>query len=142
LPVDLAHHVERRVGHGFLLHQAPAWPGFSLSYALVRATAHPAGCPSGQWERTVNPSRKLQRFESSTRHHLDERPFTCGNAGKGRSRSVRPVRLLYRGVDRADRLTLVRRTGIATPKINATPTPSSVSSTRSSNRLWASCGLP
>lgn len=27
-----------------------------------------AGCPSGQWERTVNPSRKLQRFESSTRH--------------------------------------------------------------------------
>ena len=27
-----------------------------------------AGCPSGQWERTVNPSRKLPRFESSTRH--------------------------------------------------------------------------
>jgi hypothetical protein len=32
-----------------------------------------AGCPSGQWERTVNPSRKLRRFESFTRHWHRER---------------------------------------------------------------------
>ncbi len=39
--------------------------------------------------RTVNPSRKLPRFESSTRHHSDERPLTCDNAVRGRSRPVR-----------------------------------------------------
>ena len=31
-----------------------------------------AGCPSGQWERTVNPSRELRRFESFTCHQTSE----------------------------------------------------------------------
>src|SRR5450631_1004481 len=42
-----------------------------------------AGCPSGQWEWTVNPSRKLRRFESFTCHHVPRGPLTCGNAGRG-----------------------------------------------------------
>src|SRR4051794_4279737 len=44
-------------------------------------------------------------------------PSPAETRGEDRSRSVRPARFPYRGVDRADRLTLVRRTGIATPKI-------------------------
>src|SRR3954469_11742402 len=48
-------------------------PGQRYGYPVVRCCARAqecaqAGCPSGQWERTVNPSRKLRRFESFTRH--------------------------------------------------------------------------
>src|SRR5664279_1498158 len=32
---------------------------------------------------TVNPSRKLRRFESFTCHHVLRGPLTCGNAGWG-----------------------------------------------------------
>src|SRR5882757_1545650 len=35
-----------------------------------------AGCPSGQWERSVKPSRKLQWFESTTRHTQHVWPLT------------------------------------------------------------------
>src|SRR6478752_6598214 len=38
---------------------------------------------------TVNPSRKLPRFESLTRHTGSERPLTCDDAVEGRSRPVR-----------------------------------------------------
>src|SRR5438067_2405224 len=51
---------------------------------------HEAGCPSGQWERTVNPSRKLPRFESLTRHMVTKRPPTSRNASRGPSASVPP----------------------------------------------------
>src|SRR5262249_31371619 len=40
---------------------------------------YPAGCPSGQWERSVKPSRKLRRFEPFTRHKQEKRPLTWGN---------------------------------------------------------------
>src|SRR6266704_186939 len=43
---------------------------------------HEAGCPSGQWERTVNPSRKLRRFESFTRHKRPSRFLTSRNIGQ------------------------------------------------------------
>jgi hypothetical protein len=33
--------------------------------------------------RSVNPSRKLRRFESFTCHHVRKGPLTCGNAGQG-----------------------------------------------------------
>ena len=41
-----------------------------------------------RWSRacrrwTVNPSRKLRRFESFTCHHVLKGPLTCGNAGRG-----------------------------------------------------------
>jgi hypothetical protein len=39
-----------------------------------------AGCPSGQRERSVKPSRKLHWFESSTRHHLRKHRLTRTNA--------------------------------------------------------------
>src|SRR6266568_2330803 len=42
-----------------------------------------AGCPSGQWERTVNPSRKLRRFESFTCHQHGKEPLTRRNPGQG-----------------------------------------------------------
>src|SRR5450759_5137327 len=32
---------------------------------------------------SVNPSRKLRRFESFTCHHVLKGPLTCGNAGRG-----------------------------------------------------------
>ena len=48
-----------------------------------------AGCPSGQWKRTVNPSRKLRRFESFTCHHQRKQPLTSGNADRGLFRGVR-----------------------------------------------------
>ena len=40
--------------------------------------------------RIVNPSRKLQRFESSTRHQVRCRPLTSRNVGWGPLRSVPP----------------------------------------------------
>ena len=40
--------------------------------------------------RTVKPSRKLQWFESTTRHTLCVRPLTSGNAGQGPLSLVRP----------------------------------------------------
>src|SRR6476620_3983510 len=49
-------------------------------YPSMRVTA---GCPSGQWERTVNPSRKLRRFESFTCHHQRKQPLICGNPDLG-----------------------------------------------------------
>src|SRR3954451_20389697 len=62
LPVDLADVVERAVGH-----LARSWrfrvSGAALLFSrLVVGPPNagrrrvPAGCPSGQWERTVNPS--------------------------------------------------------------------------------------
>src|ERR1700758_3412454 len=57
-----------------------------LVYPFV-VTCLAAGCPSGQWERTVNPSRKLHRFESCTCHHRSE--GVTGHAG-GFGRPDRP----------------------------------------------------
>jgi len=39
--------------------------------------------------RTVNPSRKLRRFESFTCHHVLKRLLTSGNAGEGPFRGFR-----------------------------------------------------
>src|SRR6476620_6340484 len=58
-----------------------------------------AGCPSGQWKRTVNPSRELRRFESFTCHPVPREALTSGNAGQG---------LLY-----------VRRTSVALTRLDA-----------------------
>ena len=55
-------------------------------YCSIRTQA---GCPSGQWEWTVNPSRKLRRFESFTCHHVLKGPLTCGNVVRGPFRVVR-----------------------------------------------------
>ena len=52
----------------------------------------PAGCPSGQRERTVNPSRKLHRFESYTCHSTRRRP----RAGSTGPRSFGAARQLHR----------------------------------------------
>src|SRR5450631_3014457 len=38
---------------------------------------------------TINPSRKLRRFESFTCHHVLKGPLTCGNAGQGPSSCTR-----------------------------------------------------
>ena len=38
--------------------------------------------------RSVNPSRKLRRFESFTCHHQRKQPLTCGNADQGLFRRV------------------------------------------------------
>jgi len=43
----------------------------------------PAQGPLSAW--SVKPSRKLQWFESTTRHTPSERPLTCVNAVRGRS---------------------------------------------------------
>ena len=60
-----------------------AWDPFGTGREgpAILAWRHTAGCPSGQWERTVNPSRKLPRFESSTRHI---RPLTREKPVRGR----------------------------------------------------------
>ena len=55
-----------------------------------------AGCPSGQWERTVNPSRELRRFEPFTRHTHTKRPPNRSDPVGGLSVSVcrgEPVRV-------------------------------------------------
>jgi hypothetical protein len=55
-----------------------------------------AGCPSGQWERTVNPSRELRRFEPFTRHTHTKRPPNWSDPVGGLSVSVcrgEPVRV-------------------------------------------------
>src|SRR5439155_5117154 len=110
LPVDLADDVERRCRS----HRATPVVGFhrpppacpthtarrgqpvcrdpgAYRYPCLRCRAMrggtpSAGCPSGQWERSVKPSRKLQRFESSTRHTQPNRPLTWMNPVRGRSR--------------------------------------------------------
>jgi hypothetical protein len=49
------------------------------------------GIPARQEQsaaRTVNPSGKLRRFESFTRHLLAKRPLTCCNSGEELSPSV------------------------------------------------------
>src|SRR6185437_3795591 len=51
-----------------------------LSEATPPGATTQAGCPSGQWERTVNPSRKLPRFESWTCHTSEKSPPNCANA--------------------------------------------------------------
>ena len=56
--------------------RAPWWG----CYCSIRTQA---GCPSGQWEWTVNPPRELRRFESFTCHHVLKGPLTCGNAVRG-----------------------------------------------------------
>src|SRR5450631_2648713 len=38
---------------------------------------------------TINPSRKLRRFESFTCQHVLKGPLTCGNAGQGPSSCTR-----------------------------------------------------
>ena len=43
-------------------------PMAGVAVLKPRCTQHTAGCPSGQRERIVNPSRKLHRFESYTCH--------------------------------------------------------------------------
>src|SRR5690349_21187979 len=48
-----------------------------------------AGCPSGQWKRTVNPSRELRRFESFTCHPVLGRAF---DQRKRRSGALLPSR--------------------------------------------------
>src|SRR5665647_223621 len=67
----------------------PIWraPWFSC-YSSTRTKA---GCPSGQWEWTVNPSRKLRRFESFTCHRVRER------ASDLRKRGRRPSSYTWRG---------------------------------------------
>ena len=80
LLVDLADDVERRVGHVLLTPgSSPDGDGarrfgapLVACYPSMRVTA---GCPSGQWEWTVNPSRKLRRFESFTCHHQHKQPL-------------------------------------------------------------------
>ena len=52
-----------RVATGFGIRGCPCYP----------STRTKAGCPSGQWEWTVNPSRKLRRFESFTCHPVHKR---------------------------------------------------------------------
>ncbi len=42
-----------------------------------------AGCPSGQWKRTVNPSRELRRFESFTCHPVHRRASDQRKRGSG-----------------------------------------------------------
>ena len=61
LAVDLADDVERRVGHGWGSSiRFKTWVGAALSSLALLAhttgSASTAGCPSGQWKRTVNPS--------------------------------------------------------------------------------------
>lgn len=51
-----------------------------------------AGCPSGQWELTVNQSRKLRRFEPCTCHVKIPPCIVCGN-------EVKNVGGLPKGVD-------------------------------------------
>src|SRR5947207_3032645 len=109
LTVDLADDVERRRrSHpatplvGFH-HPPPACPTHTarrdqpvcrnpgayrypcLRCRAMRGGTPSAGCPSGQWERSVKPSRKLQRFESSTRHSQANRPLTSAYPVRGRS---------------------------------------------------------
>src|SRR5665811_250191 len=117
LLVDLAHDVERCVGHlgsfgcdvgcpqqgargscidwralVFRLVARPIGrrPWFSC-YPSIRTKA---GCPSGQWEWTVNPSRELRRFESFTCHHVRER------ASDLRKRGRRPLLIYLVGVSK------------------------------------------
>jgi len=86
----------------------PKTPRAHLS-ALFQDSSSPSGCPvvvdfrrllggntaGSGWgdrricwsrprrSRSVNPSRKLRRFESFTCHHVLKGPLTCGNAGQG-----------------------------------------------------------
>src|SRR6478735_4212597 len=92
LLVELADDVERGVGHrwgpsgccwlgcrtraraGRTCRSRRRGPDFGprpISCYPSRRTK--AGCPSGQWKRTVNPSRELRRFESFTCHHVHRR---------------------------------------------------------------------
>src|SRR6478752_7326400 len=51
--------------------------------SLLSFTPHTAGCPSGQWKRTVNPSRKLRRFESFTCHPVQIGPRLSTSSARG-----------------------------------------------------------
>ena len=62
---------------GFVVGAAPICGACPVSCYPSRRTT--AGCPSGQWKRTVNPSRKLRRFESFTCHPVPK-ALTSGNA--------------------------------------------------------------
>ena len=55
---------------------------------LLRARRLRWSQPCNQW--TVNPSRKLRRFESFTCHHVHKWPLTSGDVGQGPFCCVRP----------------------------------------------------
>src|SRR6476469_5417190 len=92
LLVELADDVEGGVGHRWVLPDACGWAVGRVAvgtrtcrtrrrgpdYGPRPISCYPsrrtkAGCPSGQWKRTVNPSRKLRRFESFTCHPVPRR---------------------------------------------------------------------
>src|SRR5207253_1886245 len=86
LVVDLADDVERAVGHPAVVLSSRVL-GMGAGFGIPRGPCYPstrtqAGCPSGQWEWTVNPSRKLRRFESFTCHPVHEGPPASGNADR------------------------------------------------------------
>ena len=58
---------------------------YARKLLLVRRFRWSQACSLG----TVNPSRKLRRFESFTCLHVLKGPLTCGNAGWGPFRVVR-----------------------------------------------------
>jgi hypothetical protein len=98
-----------------------AQPGHTVILTPAAAqgtTARPmAGCPSGQWERTVNPSRKLRRFESFTRHHVAQRPVTSANAEHrpffAISPSLAQTRPVLRAADSEEPVQLLRRGAVS-----------------------------
>lgn len=67
--------------------------------SFMRGDAHvaadPAGCPSGQWERTVNPSALPSKVRILDLPHREESPVTSTNTGhRGLSR-FRPLPVGY-----------------------------------------------
>src|SRR5674476_879625 len=61
------------------------WPTSAVCGEYARKLLWARRCGWSQAWRlgTVNPSRKLRRFESFTCHHVLKGPLTCGNAGRG-----------------------------------------------------------
>lgn len=58
-------------------------------YAKVGTVSGETPGQEGRDDLTVNHPRKLQRFESSTRHPSDEAPLTCTDRPEGLFRAVR-----------------------------------------------------
>ena len=68
------------------------WAARQLGTGRLRRTeigSSGALCAGQDRGRPVNPSRKLQRFESSTRHQVQTRPLTSRDADQGPSSFVR-----------------------------------------------------
>src|SRR5664280_2898794 len=61
------------------------WPTSAVCGEYARKLLWARRCGWSQAWRlgTVNPSRKLRRFESFTCHHVLKGPLSCGNAGQG-----------------------------------------------------------